>query len=312
VLSKTANAGLRTIVAYRPRAPKIIRKAMRIIVPLPPGSEMLRIVSTLHHQFFGEIMTGRLSEELRVPDRRELMAVIPAHCFDINERVAFTRLGFLLLLTLGFGVAAHLAVPKVWAFAPFWIIYAAVNGTIANGLWVLAHECGHHAFSRRKRLETAVGFILHSALLVPYFTWRKSHAWHHARTNHLTEDETHVPPTIDSTSGRVWMRIQRVTGRAFGPLLLATYLRMDCLRNGRWAINCREELDEPSLAIQIPVVSWHVESHLLDRWARRHDRPPRMVGIGEPRRVGGPGAHLRRTLSLCQCMGCHLHVVTSY
>ena len=169
-------------------------------------------------------MSDGLSDEWCLPDRRELMAVIPAHCFEINERVAFTRLGCLLLLTLGFGVAAHLAVPKEWAFAPFWITYAAVNGTIANGLWVLAHECGHHAFSRRKRLETAVGFILHSALLVPYFTWRKSHAWHHARTNHLSEGETHVPPTIHSSSGRAWARIQRVMGRAFGPFLLASYL----------------------------------------------------------------------------------------
>jgi fatty acid desaturase len=169
-------------------------------------------------------MSGGLSEELCVPDRRELMEVIPAHCFDINERIAFTRLGCLLLLTLGFGLAAHLAVPKEWAFAPFWITYAAVNGTIANGLWVLAHECGHHAFSRRKRLETAVGFILHSALLVPYFTWRKSHAWHHARTNHLTEDETHVPPTIHSSNGRAWARLQLLLGWAFGPLLIASYL----------------------------------------------------------------------------------------
>jgi fatty acid desaturase len=169
-------------------------------------------------------MSCTVSEELRLPDRRELMEVIPAHCFEINDRVAFTRLGLLLILSIGFGAAAYFAIPKQWAFAPFWIAYAVINGTIANGLWVLAHECGHHAFSRRKRLETAVGFILHSALLVPYFTWRKSHAWHHARTNHLTEDETHVPPTINSATGRAWARTQLLMGRAFGPLILASYL----------------------------------------------------------------------------------------
>ncbi len=168
-------------------------------------------------------MSGKSTEELHIPDRRELMTVIPAHCFETNERVAFRRLASLLMMTIGLGVAAYLAIPKAWAFAPFWIVYAAVNGTIANGLWVLAHECGHHAFSRRKRLETAVGFILHSALLVPYFTWRKSHAWHHARTNHLDEGETHVPPTIETAAGRTWARIQRLLGWAFGPLVISVY-----------------------------------------------------------------------------------------
>jgi omega-6 fatty acid desaturase (delta-12 desaturase) len=40
----------------------------------------------------------------------------------------------------------------------------------------------------------AVGFVLHSVLLVPYFSWQYSHAKHHAKTNHLLDGETHVPP----------------------------------------------------------------------------------------------------------------------
>ena len=169
-------------------------------------------------------MSGSLAEELRTPDRRELMAVIPARCFDIDERVAFARLACALLMTIGIGAISYLAIPKEWAFTPLWILYAAVNGTAATGLWVLAHECGHRAFSRRKRVETVVGFILHSALLVPYFTWRKSHAWHHARTNHLTEGETHVPPTILSANGRVWLRLHLLIGRGLGLFVILTNL----------------------------------------------------------------------------------------
>lgn len=169
-------------------------------------------------------MSDRLAAELRIPDRRELKAVIPAHCFVINERLAFTRLACALLMTVGIGIVAHLAIPRQWTFAPLWIAYAVLNGTVATGLWVIAHECGHHAFTPRKRLEAAIGFVLHSALLVPYFTWRKSHAWHHARTNHLTEGETHVPPTILSANGRAWARLELFMGRALGLPMIACKL----------------------------------------------------------------------------------------
>jgi len=63
-------------------------------------------------------------------------------------------------------------------------------------LWVLAHECGHGAFSDNRKLETIVGYCLHSFLLVPYFSWQRSHAVHHAFTNHITDGETHVPVVI--------------------------------------------------------------------------------------------------------------------
>ena len=78
-----------------------------------------------------------------IPDRRELKAVIPAHCFQINERLAFTRLACLLSMTIGFGMIAHLMIPREWNSLPFWFAYAVVNGTVATGLWVVAHECAN-------------------------------------------------------------------------------------------------------------------------------------------------------------------------
>jgi omega-6 fatty acid desaturase (delta-12 desaturase) len=39
------------------------------------------------------------------------------------------------------------------------------------GVWVIAHECGHQAFSSSQLVNDTVGFILHSCLLVPYFSW---------------------------------------------------------------------------------------------------------------------------------------------
>jgi omega-6 fatty acid desaturase (delta-12 desaturase) len=40
-----------------------------------------------------------------------------------------------------------------------------------------------------------VGWILHSALLVPYHSWRITHSRHHKATNHLSRDQVFVPST---------------------------------------------------------------------------------------------------------------------
>ena len=61
----------------------------------------------------------------------------------------------------------------------------------------MPHECGHGAFSKNRVLETITGYLLHSLLLVPYFSWQRSHAVHHRFTNHITNGETHVPIVIN-------------------------------------------------------------------------------------------------------------------
>ncbi|CAK9101876.1 Delta(12)-fatty-acid desaturase (Fatty acid desaturase 2) (Omega-6 fatty acid desaturase [Durusdinium trenchii] len=73
---------------------------------------------------------------------------------------------------------------------------------MATGPWVIGHECGHSAFCEQKWLQTTVGYILHSALMVPYFSWQRSHAVHHSKTNHMTEGETHVPRPWDANEMR--------------------------------------------------------------------------------------------------------------
>jgi len=72
---------------------------------------------------------------------------------------------------------------------------------VAMGLWVLAHECGHGAFSKDKRVNDIVGFVLHSSMLVPYYSWQHSHAVHHRYTNDMERGETHVPEA-ESNDGK--------------------------------------------------------------------------------------------------------------
>ena len=88
-----------------------------------------------------------------------------------------------------------------------YVLYSTVMGTAMTGLWVLGHECGHGAFGDQPWQNDCVGFVLHSALLVPYFPWKYSHNKHHKYTNHLILGETHVPPTH-----RPHRAIRRVVG----------------------------------------------------------------------------------------------------
>jgi omega-6 fatty acid desaturase / acyl-lipid omega-6 desaturase (Delta-12 desaturase) len=89
-------------------------------------------------------------------------------------------------------------VPSMAVRAGLWAVYAFVQGLFGTGLWVLAHECGHQSFSPSKTLNDTVGFICHSALLVPYFSWKISHGKHHKATGNLERDMVFVPSTRET------------------------------------------------------------------------------------------------------------------
>jgi len=126
--------------------------------------------------------------QLEVPSKSEVRAVIPDHCFKRDTRRSLGHLAQSGVLTAICVVAGALTIPMHLAALPLWLLYAGVTGTVAMGLWVLAHECGHGAFSDNRRLQDVVGYALHSALLVPYFSWQRSHAVHHAHRHHHRHD----------------------------------------------------------------------------------------------------------------------------
>ncbi|KAJ3053448.1 Delta(12)-fatty-acid desaturase, partial [Quaeritorhiza haematococci] len=76
-----------------------------------------------------------------------------------------------------------------------WPVYWVCQGVVLTGLWVIAHECGHQAFSDYAWVNNTVGYILHSALLVPYYSWKISHSKHHKGCGHMTKDQVFVPAT---------------------------------------------------------------------------------------------------------------------
>ena len=81
--------------------------------------------------------------------------------------------------------------------ALLWGSFWTIQGLNWTGLWVMAHECGHQAFSDYRFVNDTVGWFLHSFLLVPYHSWRITHGTHHKNTNHLTKDTVFIPPQHD-------------------------------------------------------------------------------------------------------------------
>ena len=165
-----------------------------------------------------------------IPSMREFQSIIPEHCFSCDTKIS---IGYLLqsILIQVIVVAIGLKIPFTQQMIPIWIFYGFISGTTAMGFWVIAHECGHGAFSKNKILETTIGYLLHSLLLVPYFSWQRSHSVHHRFTNHITNGETHVPLVIngngvnEKVGGEKEMAFSRKLGKnKYGILQLFLHL----------------------------------------------------------------------------------------
>lgn len=129
---------------------------------------------------------------------KDLKAAIPPHCFERSTLKSYAYVVWDLtmawLLYLSTGYFNHPYLPP-WASYILWPLYWICQGCVCTGIWVLAHECGHYSFSDSKTVCDYTGLVLHSALLVPYHSWRISHAKHHRSTNDMDRDEVFVPST---------------------------------------------------------------------------------------------------------------------
>lgn len=77
-----------------------------------------------------------------------------------------------------------------WLFFPlFWLI----QGTLFWALFVVGHDCGHGSFSKSTALNSLIGHLAHTPILVPYHGWRISHRTHHANTGNIDTDESWYP-----------------------------------------------------------------------------------------------------------------------
>jgi hypothetical protein len=64
------------------------------------------------------------------------------------------------------------------------------------------------AFSESQIVNDGMGFLLHSLLLVPYYSWKHSHRRHHSNTASIDKDEVFVPVLYDEAGkGSDWDQI---------------------------------------------------------------------------------------------------------
>ena len=155
--------------------------------------------------------------EFKIPDItvNQVRAAIPKHCFI---RSAPRSLGYvardLIQASLNWYLFRYVLTVRFespLALVPLWTTFTIIQGFIMTGLWVLAHECGHQAFSESKVLNDTVGFILHSALGVPYFSWKISHGKHHKATGHIERDQVFVPATREVYASKFGKLVHEVT-----------------------------------------------------------------------------------------------------
>ena len=101
---------------------------------------------------------------------KDLRDAVPKHCFIRS----FGRSSTYLLVDVG-AVALFMfcsqyidtIFSEYWFLRMFaWIVYWCMTGFIMTGLWVIGHECGHHAFCEIDAVSDAIGFVVHTALLV--------------------------------------------------------------------------------------------------------------------------------------------------
>ena len=143
----------------------------------------------------GDAKLALAPQEPEYPDIQTIRDAIPPHCFQPS---AVRSLGYLVrdsVLIAGLGWAALTYIPQIentaWRLA-VWMVYGYVQGLFCTGLWILGHEAGHGAFSLHQQLNNVVGWAAHSALLVPFFSWKFSHHRHHRFTGHM-EKVSHPP-----------------------------------------------------------------------------------------------------------------------
>lgn len=138
---------------------------------------------------FAHRLLPQMETDLQLQD---ILKTIPRACFQKDPRRAWQSvLTSVLAVSLGYLSIAYLP----WWLLPFaWIF----TGTALTGLFVIAHDCGHRSFAKRRWVNDLVGHLMMLLLIYPFHSWRILHDHHHVHTNKLQVDNAWHPWTLEA------------------------------------------------------------------------------------------------------------------
>ena len=133
------------------------------------------------------------------PQLRTIIQSLPKECFEKNRLKAWLSvLVSVSAVALGYGaiaVSPWFLLPLAWFF----------TGTALTGFFVIAHDCGHRSFAKRRWVNDLVGHILMMPLIYPFHSWRLLHDHHHIHTNKLEIDNAWQPWTPTAYRETPWL-----------------------------------------------------------------------------------------------------------
>ncbi|KAJ5456550.1 hypothetical protein N7530_011824 [Penicillium desertorum] len=154
----------------------------------------------------------QVEKQTDVPSLQSLKDAIPKECFESSLATSLLYLARDIAYCAALIYAAlhiHL-LPTLPMRIVAWAVYGFFQGCVGTGLWILAHECGHGAFSKHQGINDFIGWATHSFLMVPYFSWKITHARHHRYTGHMEKDTVFVPWTEDDLASKRNVSIEQL------------------------------------------------------------------------------------------------------
>ncbi|KAL6133053.1 hypothetical protein ACLB2K_065290 [Fragaria x ananassa] len=131
----------------------------------------------------------------------DVKAAIPKHCWVKDPWRSMSYVVRDVVVVFGLAFAA-VCINKWYVWPLYWV----AQGTMFWALFVLGHDCGHGSFSNNQKMNSVVGHLLHSSILVPYHGWRISHRTHHQNHGHVENDESWHP-----LSERIYRTLDKTT-----------------------------------------------------------------------------------------------------
>lgn len=131
----------------------------------------------------------------KLPSLREIKRVIPAHLFVPNHTRSFLLISQTVLLLLALFAFAYYVIPILpTPLSEFsWLVYWFFQGTVFWSIFGWGHDSGHGGVSKHQWINTVVGTLAHSFILLPYESWRISHKEHHRFTGNIDKDVNYTP-----------------------------------------------------------------------------------------------------------------------